>query len=109
MKPYPDPQRANSSILLAQNFFHPPKLIYPADCFMQERRYIMPEILTFKSTISKEGLELTGLVSDAILQVEELLRKIEEVKEFTYKGYDIHEFNSNCDMLLIKFSIQWRG
>lgn len=69
----------------------------------------MPEILTFKSTISKEGLELTSVVSDAILQVEELLRKIEEVKEFTYKGYDIHEFNSNCDMLLIKFSIQWRG
>ena len=76
---------------------------------MQERRYIMPEILTFKSTISKEGLELTSVVFDAILQVEELLRKIEEVKEFTYKGYDIHEFNSNCDMLLIKFSIQWRG
>lgn len=68
----------------------------------------MPEILTFRSTISKEGLELTSAVAKAILNVEELLRKIEEVKEFTYKGYDIREFNSNSDMLLLKFGIQWR-
>jgi len=64
--------------------------------------------LTFKSTISKEGRELTSAVAEAILTVEKLLRKIEEVKEFTYKGYDIREFNSNSDMLLLKFGIQWR-
>ncbi len=68
----------------------------------------MPDLLTFKRTISNDQSDSTDHIAVVILELEETLRKIEEVKEFIYKGYDLLDFSDNSKTLKVKFAIKWR-
>lgn len=68
----------------------------------------MPDLLTFKRTISNDQSDSTDHIAIVILELEETLRKIEEVKEFIYKGYDLLDFSDNSKTLKVKFAIKWR-
>ncbi|MVZ63669.1 hypothetical protein [Sphingobacterium humi] len=68
----------------------------------------MKNILTFKRVLADSQAEDLTLITNLILEIEEILRRIEEVKEFTYKGYTKDELKKSTRLLKIKFEIQWR-
>lgn len=67
----------------------------------------MKKTLTFKRYVTLEQASDIQLTSNFILEIEDILRKIEEVKEFTYKGYSDENFRNQV-LLRIKFEVDWR-
>ncbi len=67
----------------------------------------MKKTLTFKRYVTLEQASDIQLTANFILEIEDILRKIEEVKEFTYKGYSDENLRSQV-LLRIKFEVDWR-
>jgi len=67
----------------------------------------MKKTLTFKRYVTLEQARDIQLTANLILEIEDILRKIEEVKEFTYKGYSDENFKNQI-LLRIKFEVDWR-
>lgn len=68
----------------------------------------MKNTLTFKRYTTTTHSADMQVVSNFILEIEDILRKIEEVKEFTYKGYSDEIIRGSQVILRIKFEIDWR-
>ncbi|WP_312134930.1 hypothetical protein [Sphingobacterium sp.] len=66
----------------------------------------MKKTLTFKRYVTLEQASDIQLTANFILEIEDILRKIEEVKEFTYKGYSDEHLRSQV-LLRIKFEVDW--
>ncbi|MGN0019974.1 MAG: hypothetical protein ACI35Z_04210 [Sphingobacterium hotanense] len=67
----------------------------------------MKKTLTFKRYVTIEQARDIQAIANFIIEIEDILRKIEEVKEFTYKGYS-DEISKNQVLLRIKFEVDWR-
>lgn len=67
----------------------------------------MKKTLTFKRYITLEQASDIQLTANFILEIEDILRKIQEIKEFTYKSYSDENFKNQI-LLRIKFEVDWR-